>query len=97
MVIGIIHLDLAIEHAMSLKDKRAVLNRIKDRVRQKFNVSIAEVADQDIWNVASLGVVMVSNNQKYCNEVLDQVLNHVRKIGNCEIQDWEFEYIVADD
>jgi uncharacterized protein YlxP (DUF503 family) len=80
-------LELDIAHAMSLKDKRAVLNRIKDRVRGKFNVSIAEIEDHEIWNTAVLGIVVVSNDQKYCNQVLSKVEEHVEAIKDCEIDE----------
>ncbi|HCN07602.1 MAG TPA: DUF503 domain-containing protein, partial [Lentisphaeria bacterium] len=52
MVLGILTVELDIEHAMSLKDKRAVLNSVRDRVRKKFNVSIAEIEGHDVWNYA---------------------------------------------
>ena len=86
MQIGIMTVELEIAHAMSLKDKRAVLNRIKDRVRAKFNVSIAEIADHDVWNAAVLGIAIVSNDQKYCNQVLSKVEEHIEAIRDCEIE-----------
>lgn len=95
MVIGILTLELDIEHAQSLKDKRAVLNRIKDRVRAKFNVSIAEVEAHDVWNYACLGVAVVSNDQKFCNQVLSKVINHVEEIRDCEIGDVATEFIYS--
>jgi uncharacterized protein YlxP (DUF503 family) len=93
MLLGIMHLELDIEHAQSLKDKRGVLNSLKDRIRRKFNVSIAEVADHDVWNFASLGVVVVSNDQKFCNRVLDKVIDHVEAFHDCEIADYSMEFM----
>ncbi len=95
MVLGILTLELDIDHATSLKDKRAVLNRIKDRVRNKFNVSVAEIEAQDVWNLAVLGVVVVSNDQSFCNQVLCKVVEHVEQIGNCRISDYETEFLRA--
>ena len=67
MILGVLTGELDIDHAMSLKDKRAVLNRIRDRIHHKFNVSIAEIEGQAIWNDTCLGGVIVSNEQRYCN------------------------------
>ena len=94
MVIGILTLELDIDHAQSLKDKRAVLNRIKDRVRNKFNVSIAEVEPSNVWNIATLAAVVVSNDQRFCNQVLSQVVNHVQEHGDCVIADYSTDFIV---
>ncbi len=56
MIVGVLTLEIDIESAYSLKDKRAVLNRIRDRVRSTFNVAIAEVDENEVWNHACLGV-----------------------------------------
>ncbi len=93
MTLGVLDLELDIHHAQSLKDKRAVLNRIKDRIRKKFNVSIAEISAHDVWNYANLGIVIVGNDQRLCNQVLDKVLDHIEAIGNCDIADYSTEYL----
>ena len=93
MQLGILSIEIEIAHAESLKDKRAVLNRIKERVRAKFNVSIAEVDAQDVWNYACLGIVIVSNEQKYCNQVLSKVEELIDTIRDCEIEAVATEFI----
>ena len=93
MIIGTLDIELNIDHAQSLKDKRAVLSRIKDRVHNKFNVSIAEVDGYEVWNYACLGVAIVSNDQKHCNRVLDKVLLYVEEIGDCVVSDYGREFI----
>ena len=95
MQLGILTIELDIAHAMSLKDKRAVLNRVKERVRNKFNVSIAEVEDHDVWNVAVLAVVIVSNNQKSNNQVLDKVVDHIEKITDCDISHIDLDFMIV--
>ena len=82
-----------IAHAQSLKDKRAVLNRIKSRVANKFNVSIAEVDGQSVWNYACLGIAIVSNDQKHSNRVLNKIIEHIEEIGDCEIIDYSMEFM----
>ena len=92
MVLGLMTIELDIPGAMSLKDKRSVLNRIKDRVRNKFNVSIAEVEANDVWNYAVIGVAIVSNQQKFANQVLSKVTDLIDAINDCGIIDCELEF-----
>ena len=93
MQIGTLDIELEIAHAKSLKDKRAVLNRIKSRVSNKFNVSIAETEGQNVWNYACLGIAVVTNDQKQSNRVLSKVVDHIEDIGDCEIVDYSMEYL----
>ncbi len=78
----------------SLKDKRRVIKSITTRVRAKFNVSIAEVDDQDRWQLATLGVCLVSNDQRYTNAVLSKVVDLVVN-GRFEVEmlDYEIEIL----
>ncbi|HET6146247.1 MAG TPA: DUF503 domain-containing protein [Polyangia bacterium] len=78
MTVGIARLALFIGGSHSLKDKRMVLRRIKDLVRQKFNVSIAEVTENDLWQRAVLGVAVVANDRRFVESALDEVVEFVR-------------------
>ena len=93
MIIGILHIELAIDDAYSLKQKRAVLNRIRDRVRRSFNVSFAEVDDNDLWNRACLAVVTVSNQQRHANRVLSKVVEMIENVRECELEDYSMEFL----
>jgi len=93
MQIGTLEIELEIAHAQSLKDKRAVLNRIKSRVGNKFNVSIAEVDGHNVWNYACLGMAVVTNDQKHSNRVLSKVIDHIEEIGDCEIVDYAMDFL----
>ena len=75
MTIGVMEVRLAIREARDLKAKRRILKGLKDRIRQEFNVSIAEVDDNDLWQSAVLGVVCVSNDSKYAHGLLSKVVN----------------------
>jgi len=79
---------------MSLKGKRQVLKSITTRVRNKFNVSIAEVDDHDLWQLATLGICYVSNNSRLTNEVLSKVVDFVTE-GRFELEilDYEIEIL----
>lgn len=78
MVVGVLTIELFIAESQSLKDKRQVLHSLKDRLRGKFNVSVAEVDAQDLWQKAVLGLACVANESSHVNQVLEQALNVMR-------------------
>jgi uncharacterized protein len=78
VTVGIARVALFIGASHSLKDKRMVLRRIKDLVRQKFNVSIAEVAENDLWQRAVLGLAVVGNDRRFVESALDEVVGFMR-------------------
>lgn len=73
MVVGVLRLVFHVPHARSLKDKRRVVQKFRDRVRSRFDVSIAEVAEQDKLQRAVFGVSVVSADATVCDAVLEQV------------------------
>ncbi|MCU0578138.1 MAG: DUF503 domain-containing protein [Desulfobacterota bacterium] len=77
MVVGVMDLLLWLPEAHSLKDKRQVVKSLKDRIRNHFNVAVAEVGDQQLWQKAHLGVCTVSADRRDANARLDQVANFV--------------------
>jgi len=80
----------------SLKGKRRVLQSIVTQVRNKFNVSIAEIDDQDLWQLATLGVVCVSTDRRHATQILSKVVEFVSSIrGDAEILDYEIEFLNA--
>lgn len=93
MTVGLLTIELSIEHAFSLKEKRVVLNRVRDLVRKKFNVSVAEVDANDAWNYAVVGIAVVANQQRHANQVLSQVVNYVETIRDCVIEDVQTEFL----
>jgi len=93
MSIGFLTLELSIDGAFSLKDKRMVVNRVRDRVRQKFNVAVAEIDENDVWNRACLGIVTISNEQAHTNRMLSKVVAFVETIRDCEVEDVSMEFL----
>jgi len=73
MPIASLTLELAIEHAQSLKDRRQVVRSLKDKLRHSFNISIAELDDALLWNRATLGVVAISSSTSYLSGQLREV------------------------
>ena len=77
---------------ISLKGKRRLLKSITTRVRSKFNVSVAEVDDHNLWQLATLGICCVSNNKRHTNEVLSKIVDFiVNGRFDVEILDYEIE------
>ena len=73
MFVGVLRLTFHVPHARSLKDKRRVVLKFRDRVRARFGVSIAEVGEQDKLQLAVFGVTVVSGDAAVCDSVLEQV------------------------
>ena len=87
MVIGVGIVELHLPANRSLKGKRQVLNRITERVRNRFPVSIAEVGHQDLWQRARVGFCMVSNDAGFAGSCLDKVVNFIDSLGLAEMLD----------
>jgi hypothetical protein len=82
MPIAHLTLELRIEGAQSLKDRRQVLRSLKDRLRSSFNVSVAEVDPTDLWQSATLGVVAISSSRDYLDGLMKQVESAAIRIAN---------------
>ena len=93
MIVGVCKIELYIPEANSLKAKRKVIKSLKDRVRKKFNVSIAEVELQNLWQRAILGVATVSNDKKQVDATFSKVISFMENtdlaiIGQYKIEIW---------
>ena len=95
MSIAYLTLELRIEHAQSLKDRRQVVRSLKDRLRTSFNVSVAELDGAELWNQATVGVVSISASKDYLRGLMENVERSAMKIVNnagAEITDTFIEY-----
>ncbi len=93
MLVAACQVELYLPDCHSLKEKRYVLESLKTRIRQKFNVSVAEVRAQDKWQASVLGVSMVANDAKLLNATFNKILNLIEKDGRTEIVDQVFELV----
>jgi uncharacterized protein YlxP (DUF503 family) len=93
MVVGTCIVELQIPENSSLKGKRQVLRSIKDRVRARFNVSIAEVDRQDSWQRATLGVAAVSNDAQLVDEILSKVVNFIEGSRDALLLDYSIDLV----
>ena len=93
MIIGVCQVCLHLPDGHSLKAKRQVLSSLKARLGQSFNVSVAEVGDQDLWQRTTLGIACVANETRYVNQVLDQALKVIRSNPRLELLDSQIELL----
>lgn len=95
-VIAFLTLELHIEAAQSLKDKRQVVRSLKDRLRAHFNVAVAEIDSTTLWNRATLGIVSISGSRDYLDGLMRNVERQATRIANnngAEIADSFVEFI----
>jgi uncharacterized protein len=93
MRIGVMTLEIEIPGNQSLKGKRSVIRSLKDRIRNGFNVSIAEVEAQDEWQRAVLGIVCVGAEQKVLNGQLNRIRDLVDCVSRVELLNCEIDFI----
>ena len=93
MVVGVCQLELYLHDNFSLKGKRQVLKSIVQRARKRFNIAIAEVADQDLWQKAVLGICAVGNDRQKVNSTLDQVIHFIEETQLTDVADSQIEII----
>jgi len=93
MVIGLLTLELHFPGARSLKDKRQVLRALESRVRNRFNVSVAEVEFQDLWQRSRLAVVSVNTDHAHLESTLDSVAREAAGARDAELVDQSLELL----
>lgn len=91
MVIGVLRVRLGIFEALSLKDKRRVVKSLKDRLGHRHNISIAEVADLDQRQLATLGIALVANDSRFVESALSKIVDEFRSEGRASLLDYEIE------
>lgn len=84
---------MAMRQSRTLKDKRRVVRSLKDQIRRKFNVSVAEVGRQDNHQHAVIGIAIVSGSSQFANTVLNKVIDFIRRFHHIELVDYEIEML----
>lgn len=95
MVIGSLTVTIHVPESQSLKEKRQVVRSLVSRLRQTFNVAVAEVGDQDVWQLATLGIACVSGEARHADEMCQKVLRHLENEGEALVTRSRFELIHA--
>lgn len=91
MIVGTLKLRLVLRESHSLKDKRRVIKSLKDTLSNKFNISVAETDEQDVWQTAEIGIASVGTDGSFVQSVLTSVVNYVRFFGGVELVDTQQE------
>jgi uncharacterized protein len=92
MPIGLLTLEIHIPDARSLKDKRQVIRSLKDRLRARFNVAVAELAHQDLWQRSRIGVVSISGDGKHLEESLEEIAVESERVLGRDLVSHEIGY-----
>ena len=93
MIVGIIRLRVRLPGNHSLKGKRRVVKSLIGQVRSRFNVAISEIALNDVWQRAEIGISTIGNSQSIINSVLDKILEFIEKTCLVEVLDTDIEII----
>lgn len=91
--VGVLTLELRLEYAHSLKDKRQVVQSLKERLRHKFNVAVAEIDGQDLWQRATLAAVTVSPSHEFAEKVLRSVEDEAASLLGGTLADANVEWL----
>ncbi len=95
MNVGIVKIHLRLPENSSLKGKRQVIKSLISRVQNKFNVSVAEVDDNDLWQLTTIGIACVSNDGRFTNQSLSRIVDFVRE-SRCEAELLDYEIEILD-
>lgn len=91
MVVGICSIELVMFENHSLKEKRHLIKSIIDKIKHRYNVSIAEVGEQDKWQKAEIGIACVSNDRKHVDGVLQKIINYIDQDGRFDLKILQYE------
>lgn len=93
MVVGVLRVRLGIFEAVSLKDKRRVTKSLKDRLAARHNVSVAEIADLDRRQAATLGFAMIANESRFVESALSKIVDEIRAFPRASLMDYKIELL----
>jgi len=93
MTVGLLRVELRIPQAHSLKEKRHVVRSLLDRLAARFNAAVAETGHQDAWSRAEVAVVVVSNDSRHANSMLDTILDYIESRVDAEVADAEIQFL----
>lgn len=87
LVVGVCQVELLLHGCQSLKEKRQVLQSLLERLRNRFNVSVAEIGHQDLWQRALIGAALVSTSQPLLDRMLAKILDQIENTSGVEMID----------
>lgn len=95
--VGVLLIKLRLPENASLKGKRQVVKSLIARIQNNFKVSVAEVADNDLWQLTTIGVCIIGNDNRQINEVLSRIIGFVNESSfDAEVMDYKMEILTID-
>ena len=91
--IAVLTVALHIPAAQSLKDKRMVLKSLKEKLKSRFNISVAELDGQDTWQRSTIAMVMIGNDNRFLDSCSQSVLSFIEHFHGCEICEHKMEFV----
>ncbi|SNR61435.1 DUF503 domain-containing protein [Desulfurobacterium atlanticum] len=91
--IGYLEIKLYIPYSHSLKEKRMVVKRLKERLKNKFNVAVSEIAEHDMWQTGVLGIVTIATDSRKADETLEKVVGFIERISPGIIESYHKELL----
>ena len=92
-MIGCCTVEVRIPMSNSLKDKRGVIKSLTERLKNKFNIAVAEVEKNDHLKLATIGIVTISNDNKYIDQLLSKVVKFIENFREVQLVDYSIEFI----
>jgi uncharacterized protein YlxP (DUF503 family) len=93
MTVGVALVSFRLYEIHSLKEKRRIVKGLVEKSRSRFNVAVAEVADQDVYQKASIGIAVIGNDGRVLNSLLDRIIDFMDALGLAELISREIELI----
>jgi len=93
LIIGVLTLELHMGEANSLKDKRRIIKSLIARIKNRYNVSVAEVGEHDLWQRSTIGISFVSSEQSHVHQVFASVVKFVEALGTVLITNYQTEIL----
>jgi uncharacterized protein YlxP (DUF503 family) len=93
MIVGILEFEIRIHSSNSLKEKRLVLKSLKDRLKNKFNLSVAELDFQEKWQRSKIGIAVIGNQHSFVENSLHQIFQFIDNADSFEITTYNFDYL----
>ncbi|KPK39325.1 MAG: hypothetical protein AMJ78_08645 [Omnitrophica WOR_2 bacterium SM23_29] len=93
MAVGILTIELRMPGNSSLKEKRMVVKSLKDKIRQRFNVSIAEIDDHDKWQLATFGIAYIGTDKTHVDQALSKVVDFIKEYRQVDLINYNMELL----
>lgn len=93
MSVGVCYVELNLDGCTSLKEKRRILKSIIDRIKNKFNVSVAEIGNKNLWQRTTIGIACINDNSKFVNQQLSKIIELINIIPCVNLIDYKLEIL----